>query len=80
MPVKLFKSRWYIVNLDTQCVAVDRIYDRFWKAIEAERKRARMKRFTALTGKHILEHVGKPWVIPVTVEEAEELRDNVDNE
>jgi hypothetical protein len=71
MPAKLLKSKWYIVDLDTRCVAVDCFYERFWKAIDSERKRGRYKRFTALRGKYILAHAGKPWIIPLTLEEAE---------
>ena len=75
MPVKLLKSKWYIVNLDTRCVAVDCAYPRFWQAVETERQRGRMARFTAHTGQHIQEHAGQPWIIPLTPEEAEEQLD-----
>ena len=68
----LLKTKWYIVDLDTKIVAIDYVYDRFWQAIEAERKRDRMKRFTAMRGSHIIEHAGRPWIIPLTLEEAEE--------
>ena len=75
MSVKLLKTKWYIVNLDTCTVAVDGAYDGFWKAIETERERNRMKRFTALRGAHILKRTGRPWIIPLTLEEAERVRD-----
>ena len=75
MPVKLLKTKWYVVDLDTCTVAVDYVYDRFWQAVEAERKRNRMERFTALTGSHILAHAGRPWIIPLTLEEAERAWD-----
>lgn len=75
MPVNLLKTKWYIINMDTKCVAVDYTYDRFWQAIETERKRNRMERFTAMRGSHISMHAGKPWIIPLTLEEAERVRD-----
>ena len=75
MPVKLLKTKWYIIDLDTKCVAVDCVYDRFWQAVETERKRNRMERFTAMRGSHILIHAGKPWIIPLTLAEAEQARD-----
>jgi len=71
VPVKLLKSKWYIVNLDTLCVAIDYTYERFWTEVESERKRKRMRRFTAMTGKHIVAHAGHPWISPLTLEEAE---------
>ena len=75
MPVKLLKTKWYIVDLNTKCVAVDHAYTGFWKAVESERKLDRMERFTAMRGSHIMLHAGKPWIIPLTLEEAERLRD-----
>ena len=48
MPQKLLKTKYYIVNLDSRCVATDYNYNRFGDAIDAEKKRHRMKRYTAL--------------------------------
>lgn len=75
MPAKLLSTRWYIVDLDTKCVATDRNYPTCMKALDAETERHRLQHFTALTGKHILAHVGHPWIIPATLEEAEDQRD-----
>lgn len=70
MSTKLLKTKWYIVNLSTKIVAVDRVYNGFWQAVETERERGRMQRFTAMRGSHITLHAGKPWIIPMSLEEA----------
>ena len=69
MAVKLLKSKWYIISLDTRLVDVRRHYDRFWEAVDKAHKEGLPGRFTAMTGKHILEHT-KTWIIPLTVDEA----------
>lgn len=79
MSVKLLKTKWYIVDLNTKCVAIDYVYDRFWRAVDTERGRDRMERFTALRGSHIMAHAEKPWIIPLTLEEAEHARDEEQN-
>ena len=67
MPTKLLKTKWYIVNLSTKTVAIDRTYDRFWDAVDGEKKNHnRFPRFTALTGRHILKYAGRPWIIPAS--------------
>ena len=69
MPVKLLKSKWYIVDLDTRCVNVRRHYERFWTAVETARAEGLHRRFTAMRGSHILKHTNT-WIIPLTIEEA----------
>jgi hypothetical protein len=74
MPIKLLKSKWYVVDLSNRRVAVDHHYDHYWDAVETERGRGRMQRFTAFTGAHITAHAGRLWIIPLTLEEAEDER------
>ncbi len=60
--INLLKSKFYVVDLDTKKVELIP-YNRFWEAIETEKKAGRTGRFTAIRGQHIMEHLNKPWLI-----------------
>ena len=60
----ILKSKFYIVDLATRMVAVDRPYLSLSKALDAEHERGRQGRYTALSGAHILGVATNTWIIP----------------
>ena len=60
----ILKSKFYIVDLATRMVAVDRPYLSLSKALDAEHERGRKGRYTALSGAHILGVATNTWIIP----------------
>jgi len=63
MMPKLFKTKWYIVDLDTQQVDTSRYFDRCFDAIDTVHEDGSHKCYTAYIGKHILKHTDT-WIIP----------------
>ena len=65
MKSKLYRSKFYIVDLHTKQVDTEHAYPTMTKALDAERQwRPKHKRYTALSGAHILAHEGHPWIVP----------------
>jgi hypothetical protein len=58
----LFKTKWYIVSLDTRLIDTSRYFDSFWKAVDTAKAAGREGRYTALRGGHIMEHTDT-WMI-----------------
>ena len=64
MKSKLYRSKFYIVDLDTKQVDVEHAYPTMTKALDAEYQQPIPRRCTALSGAHLLAHEGRPWIIP----------------
>jgi len=62
------KTKWYLVDLDDHNVIVTKYgYRSLIVALtskEAQELKEKGRKITALTGAHIQEHAGKPWIIP----------------
>jgi len=59
------KSRYYIVDLETRRVMLDRCYDSATNALDEEKKRSRLKSYAALRGSEIIKY-SRTWILPLT--------------
>ena len=58
----IYKTKFYIVDLDTRRVDMSRAYRTFSEATDAERARGLTRRYTALRGSHILQNL-HVWIV-----------------
>lgn len=63
MKNKLKLSRWYVLSLESRHVYTDQDFSTLSEALDWIHA-AGYKRHTAHRGCHLLEHEGRPWIIP----------------